>query len=271
MRLLQLQTKIGYSILSSAVFLCLGLFLGSKWTSKPTQEISTKVVSAGVRDTKRTKTVPVTENRKLRNRPDEISHDNSNAQIDRERMMRKANVVDVGAPYSLLDKNLKVNPYALEMAGIQANKAHKVQEMIDRAWGQLAILARGQVSRNSEESNEAEQRFVYDVKPFEDEAKAILDDLGKGFTKEFGTQSTSLLLSALHPDRYFGNTGKFPMRLIVEPRRDQGLMSIKNSKIEYTLHIIDPLSGDVTTMMKSDDISIFEKALGSGAGKAIQR
>lgn len=269
MQLWQIETKIGYSILASAIFLCLGLFLGSKRTSTTPKDSSAEFILSDAIDTRRAPTESVAGNRRQRHQSNENALGNSNAQIDRESLLRKGNVVEIGAPYSLLDKNQKVNPYALEMAGIPANKSDKVQQMIDRTWEQLAVLARGQVSRNPIESNEAEQRFVYDVKPFEGEAKSALDNLGKDFTKEFGAQSTSLLLSALHPDRYFGNIGKSPMRLIVEPRLNQGTMSIRNSKVEYTLNIIDPLTGDVTTMMKSDNISIFEKALGKGASDII--
>lgn len=271
MNLWRIKIKIGYSIFASVFFLGCGIFIGSKWNSKVSKLNSTQIVSSDPSSAGSSQTVSATGSRRLRQRPGVSESNRSNGQVDRENMLRRGNVVEVGAPYSLLDKNFKINPYALEMAGIPENKSDKVQQLIDRAWEQLAVLARGQVSRNLAESNEVEQRHVYDVKPFEAGAKAVLDDLGKGFTKEFGSQSTSLLLSALHPDRYFGNLGKFPMRLIVEPRPDQGVMSISNSKTEYTLNIIDPLSGDVTTMMKSDNIAIFEKALGKGVDEIIGR
>lgn len=100
-----------------------------------------------------------------------------------------------------------------ELAGLSEEGAAKAQMTMDDCWRKWEQLARERTTYCPAESNHGNKVWVYRIKSFVPEGRAVLDEMKERLVADVGSWSADVLIRAFHPYQYFSNLGGFDVKL----------------------------------------------------------
>jgi hypothetical protein len=123
-----------------------------------------------------------------------------------------------------------------ELAGLSEEGAAKAQATMDDCWRKWEQLARERTTYCPAESDHGNKVWVYRIKSFVPEGRAVLDEMKERLMADVGARSADLLIRAFHPYQYFSNLGGFDVKLTHYMESDPALPIVK-------AELFDPSTG----------------------------
>jgi hypothetical protein len=141
------------------------------------------------------------------------------------------------ARFRTVDFRRKLNPVALEAAGIPESEMQAVQREFDQAWMDVEKLI-SELATVSPPKQQGDP-YVVEVRGEVEQGNQFLDSLKKRLEEKFGAKASEVLMSGYDDGRMLGSFGRQNQRIEIRYNEED-----KQWEVRY-FHS-NPLTGDVT-------------------------